>query len=302
MYTRGLQIVNENGGKKEDLTYDLFRNRAHVNLALARFDEAKTDEAKTDAVSSLTGMEDQKYKGLDSKAYFRAGYAAYNLGQFEEAKRVFEKQKGLLPGSKEAAAYIRKTELRLQEQETGIYNFAKLKASLATGHTRVDAASFSRNVTVKESQGCGRGVFATHNISTGEIILCEKVFCAVLGKEEESLTAVTYDHRGDRIRVFPSGLCKAIVQKLLNNPSQIEKVLDLFGDYPGVGKQLIMRDAHPIVNTFQIHDIILRNAFGLGSVNSSGDEDIRHASTGLWILAAYANLSQMRRRKPLAIL
>jgi len=44
------------------LAYDLLQNRAHVNLILNRLDE--------DVLSSLTGPEDQKYKDLDSKAYF----------------------------------------------------------------------------------------------------------------------------------------------------------------------------------------------------------------------------------------
>jgi hypothetical protein len=51
------------------------------------------------------------------------------------------------------------------------------------------------------------------------------------GVMKEGLTAMTYDLRDDKIRVSPVGLTRALVQKLLSNPSQIERVFDLFGDY-----------------------------------------------------------------------
>jgi hypothetical protein len=76
-YTQGLKLVTMNGAAKEDLAYDLFRNRAHINLILSGLDEAKAD-----ALASLIGLEDQNYKELDSKAYVRAGRASYHLGEF----------------------------------------------------------------------------------------------------------------------------------------------------------------------------------------------------------------------------
>jgi hypothetical protein len=288
-YTQGLQLITWSGAGKEDLAYDLFRNRAHLNLALNRLDEAKAD-----ALASLTGLEDQDHKDLDSKAYFRAGRAAHNLGEFQEAKRFFEEQQRLRPGDKDITASLRKTELRLQEQLTGVYDFKKIKAGLVMARPRVDAASFTRNTKVGKSPGRGRGLFATRNMDSGEIILCEKPFSVVWGHEDEALTAMTYDGRDDRIRLFPAGLCKAIVQKLLNNPSQADKVMDLHGDYRGIGKQLVMRDSGPVIDTFQVYDIVARNAFGPDPVYSSGqhgDEDASNASTGLWILASYINHS-----------
>jgi tetratricopeptide (TPR) repeat protein len=288
-YTQGLQLVTTDGAAKEDLACDLFRNRAHVSLVLNRLDEAKAD-----ALASLTGLEDQKHKDLDSKAYFRAGCAAYNLGEFQEAKRFFEEQQGLTPSDKDATVRLRKTELRLQEQATGVYDFNKIKAGLSMARPRVDAASFTRNVKVGQSPGRGRGLFATRDMDSGEIILCEKPFCVVWGHENEALTVMTYDGRDDRIRVFPAGLCKAIVQKLRDNPSQVDKVMDLYGHYRGIGKQLIMRDSGTLIDTFQVHDIVARNAFGPGPVYSGryyGGEDVSNASAGLWILASYTNHS-----------
>jgi tetratricopeptide (TPR) repeat protein len=288
-YTQGLRLVPTDGAAKEDLAYDLFRNRAHVNLLLNR-----PDEAKADALASLTDLKDQKHKDLDSKAYFRAGCAAYNLGEFQEAKRFFKEQQRLTPGDKNATGRLLKTELRLQEQATGVYDFKKIKAGLSMARPRVDATSFTRNAKIGKSPGRGRGLVATRDMDSGEIILCEKAFCVVWGHEDEALTAMTHDGRDGRIRVFPAGLCKAIVQKLRDNPSQVDKVMDLYSDYRGIGKQLIMRDSGPVIDTFQVHDIVARNAFGPGPVYSGhyyGGEDVSNASAGLWILASYANHS-----------
>jgi SET domain-containing protein len=80
-----------------------------------------------------------------------------------------------------------------------------------------------------------------------------------------------------------------VVRKLLDSPSQIEQVLRLYGDYKGAGTKLQQVDGEPIIDTFQIHDIVQRNAFGPGQ--QTEDEDISNASTGLWIRASYINHS-----------
>ena len=57
------------------------------------------------------------------------------------------------------------------------------------------------------------------DLESDKLFLCEKAFCVVWNHEDEALTAMTYDGRDDRIRVFPAGMYKAIVQKLRDNPS-----------------------------------------------------------------------------------
>ncbi|KAI1765780.1 SET domain-containing protein [Hypoxylon sp. FL1150] len=285
-YTNGLIIAQQPEVFKHepDLARDLFRNRAHVNLLLNQLDEAKSD-----AKESLIGSPDQRQTDLNGKAYFRAGCAAYNLGEYREAKSFFEKQLELTPGNTTAGSYLRKIEMRLREQESGVYNFEKIRAGLSRSRPRVDAASFVGNTEVRESTGRGRGLFATRDIASGEMVMCEKAFCVVWGHEKEALTAMTYDVRDDRIRVSPVGLTKDVVQKLFNNPSQVGKVMGLYGDYQGDSTDLQKTEDGPIVDTFRVHDIVCRNAFGTG--NQFGAEDVSHASTGLWIRAAYINHS-----------
>jgi tetratricopeptide (TPR) repeat protein len=289
-YTKGLQLVPKDGTEQE-LVCDLHRNRAYVNLLLKRYDEAMAD-----ALAAVTELDDQKYKELDSKAYLRAGLAAYSLGDFQQAKSSFEEVQRLATNTKDAVAHLRVTGLRLEEEATGVYDFKKMKARVLTSRPHVDAGSFTSNVKIGESPGRGRGLFATRNINAGELVLCEKAFCVVWGHQDEALTVITYDGRDDRIKVFPAGLCKAVMQKLRDNPSQIERVMGLYGDYKGIGNKSIIRDSNPVVDAFQVHDIIGRNAFGPGHVSSQG-EDESNGSAGLWILASYVNHSCVANAK-----
>lgn len=284
-YTEGLNLITEGDKSNETLLNDLYRNRSHVNLLLERFDEARTD-----ALSSLTHGNDRQQRSLNAKAYYRAGSAAYNLSDFGKAKSFFEEQEKLEPDNQYAKASLRRTNIRLQEQATGAYDWKKIVRSLSKTQGRSDVASFDGYTEIRESPGAGRGLFVTRDINANEITMCEKAFYVVWNHEPDAFSALTCDLRDDAaIRVFPSGLHKAVVQKLLNNPSQIEKVLNLFGDYKGLGNKLYEIDGNPVLDAFQVHDIVQRNAFGPDQQSES--EDISNASTGLWIRAAYINHS-----------
>lgn len=285
-YTEGLATLTKGGAADDKLARDIHRNRAHVNLQLSR-----NDEAKTDGIAAVTDIDDARHKDLDSKAYFRAACAAYNLGQWQEAKDLFEKQKGLAPNDKDAATNLDKLATRIHEQKTGEYDFNKIRSGLSKLRPRADAADYDGNTERKESKGHGFGLFATKDIDAGSIILCEKALCIVWSHEADGLTALTVDARDSQIRVQPVGLTKAIVTKLAANPSQIEKATSLFGDHEGLGKQLLIKDGNPVIDTFQIHDIVSRNAFGPGETFATGKQDGRKASTGLWVRSAYINHS-----------
>ncbi|RKK73703.1 hypothetical protein BFJ69_g9144 [Fusarium oxysporum] len=283
-YTEGLKLAESNERGKT-LRNDLQRNRAHVNLQLQRFDEAISD-----ALDSITSNETNELKGLDAKAYNRAGLAAYSQGEFLKARCYFKQQERLQPDDQQPKLHLRRVNARLQEEANGNYNMSRIVSNLSKTGGRPDAASYGGPTEIKDSPGSGRGLFATQNIEPNEIILCEKAFCAAWSHEADTFTALACDLREDAaIKVFPAGLHKAVVRKLLNNLSQVEKVLRLHGDYHGLGGKLQEVDGSPVIDTFQVHDIIQRNAFGLGQ--QTEDEDVSNASTGLWIRASYINHS-----------
>ncbi|KAF5552067.1 n-lysine methyltransferase SMYD2 [Fusarium phyllophilum] len=283
-YTEGLKLLRSDEGC-ETVRKDLHRNRAHVNLQLQRFDEAISD-----ALDSLTRDETKDPQSLNAKAYSRAGIAAYSQGEFLKAQHYFKQQESLRPDDQQPKLHLRRVDARLREEAEGTYNMRKTVSNLSKTGGRPDIASYYGPTEIKNSPGAGRGLFATRYIETNEIIMCEKAFCAAWSHEAETFTALACDLREDAaIKVFPSGLHKAVVRKLLNNPSLVEKVLSLHGDYHGLGSRLHEVDGSPVIDTFQVHDIIQRNAFGLGQ--QAEDEDVSNASTGLWIRASYINHS-----------
>lgn len=281
-YSEALEIAEEYS--LSSLARDIARNRAYVSLLLSQLDEVLVD-----AKASLINEDDSRSKELDSKAYFRAGSAAYALGQYDGAKKLFEEQQKLTPNDKDAKTYLKRIAARQREQESGNYDLAKLRVSLSKLRSRVDAATFTGATKIQDSPGKGRGLFATRNIAPGELIMCEKALCVVWGHEREAMTAMTYDLRDDKIRVSPVGLTRSLVQKLISIPSQIPKVMDLYGDYQGESKKAFAHNDGPVVDVFAVHDIMSRNAFGPG--NQFGEEGARNASTGLWVYAAYINHS-----------
>ncbi|KAF1916621.1 hypothetical protein BDU57DRAFT_497419 [Ampelomyces quisqualis] len=281
-YSEGLKIATEHS--ISGLARDIARNRAHVSLLLGQLDGVLED-----AKASLIREEDARSKDLDSKAYFRAGSAAYSLGQYPLAKKLFEEQQKLTPGDKDGKTYLKRITARQREQESGTHDFTKMRVNLTKARSRVDVATFTGNTEIKDSNSMGRGLFATRNMAADELIMCEKAFCVVWGHDREAMTAMTYDPRDDRIRVSPIGLSKAIVQKLLSNPSQIPPVMQLHSDHQRDEQAIYSTHDGPVVDVFRVHDIMSRNAFGPGT--QFGEAGARNASTGLWLHAAYINHS-----------
>lgn len=306
-YTRGLSKLAQrkakgssgsNSAQLEAITRDLHRNRAHTNLVLNHLDTAKSD-----AICSLIGATstpDLASVSLDSKAYYRAGCAAYNLFEYEEARDFFSKRQQLTPEVSDAA--VRKTDQRIRERDAGTYDWPKMRAAAALSRCReIDAASFVGRTRGEDSPGRGRGLFATCDIPRGGLVLCEKAFCVAWGDGKEPATAVTFDVRDGRIRVSPVGLVRAVVQKLRGTPSYVERVMELYGDYRGSENvphhEEVRRDNNSsVVDVFRVHDIVSRNAFGLGQApRSAGKPDAEVGgngiSTGLWVRAARINHS-----------
>ncbi|CEI62419.1 hypothetical protein FVEN_g4961 [Fusarium venenatum] len=283
-YTQGLKRLSDSKSD-ETLQNDIYRNRSYVNLQLQRFDEAKSD-----ALSSITHNQRGGLNSLNAKAYNRAGLAAYVQGEFIVARSYFEQQARLQPDDQHVKLHMKRTDIRLREGANGVYNMSKIVSSLTKTGGRPDVASFNGSTEIKPSPGAGRGLFTTRDISLNENIMCEKAFSVAWSHEPETFSALVCDTRKDAaIEVFPAGLHKAVVQKLLNNPSQVERILGLHGNHEGTGQKLIEVDDVPVVDTFQIHDIVQHNAFGLGQ--QTEDEDISNASTGLWVRASYINHS-----------
>lgn len=289
-YSQGLQLLDT----AEDLTdelqaleRDLRRNRALACLSLRRFDEALQD-----AIAASTPASAAPQPAQDARAFSRAGRAAYNLRRYGEALDFFTKQLQIVAASEkdECQSWASRAEGRVREQASGSYDVSGLRNSATSRQPRLDAADYVSNVEIRDSPGRGRGLSATRDIAFGELILMEKAFCAVWSHEKESLLAYKfYVENPDTPFLGMLGLWKETMQYARNNPSEAAKLVQLHGDYPGTGKELITVDGTVVLDSFQVHDIVRQNAFGLSGFPDCPGSDVY--SSGLFIKASHFNHS-----------
>ncbi|KAJ3019056.1 hypothetical protein HKX48_002408 [Thoreauomyces humboldtii] len=122
-YTDALDSAS---GKTSDLTYTLHRNRASVHLRLGRW-ELVLEDALAAVIVPPDDESSSEARSANSKAFFRAGRAEYELRAFGKAKEYFAQALKLAPGDKDCLAELRRSIARLIESEKGIYDFARMK-------------------------------------------------------------------------------------------------------------------------------------------------------------------------------
>lgn len=289
-YSQGLELLKsaeDSTTELQTLKRDLRRNRALANLSIRRFDEALED-----AVAALTPASEATQAGQDARAFSRAGRAAYHLRRYEQGVYFFQEQAKLVSASEmaECESWLRRAESRVREQASGSYDLLALRDSSISHQPRIDAADYVSNVEIRDSPGRGRGLFATRDIAFGELILLEKAFCAVWTHEKESLLAYKfYVQNPDVPFLGMLGLWKETMQYARSNPSEAAKLIGLHGDYPGTGKDLVTVDGTIVLDSFQVHDIVRQNSFGLdGSPDAPASETY---SSGLFVKASHFNHS-----------
>jgi len=290
-YTQGIHAVAMNPDSSGKTTEkDLYCNRSHVRLTLGRYEGAVTD-----AVAALTHLSDDQHKKLDAKACFRAALASYSLKHYEKAVAFLGDQLELCPGDKDGALLLKRTEDRLREQHDGCYDIANIQKSLPW-EPRVDAADFIINTTIKSSGAeRGRGLFATRNIQPGDLIMAETSFCCVWRREDANLSALECNASTPN-EAHPSyvGLWRSAVNEVDKNPLRGADLMQLHGNYKGIGTQVNEVDGVAVVDAFQVHDIVACNSFALSPIDQtdlSNYERLVEGSSAMWIRLSYANHS-----------
>ncbi|KAH9810902.1 TPR domain-containing protein [Teratosphaeria destructans] len=292
-YTNALEACGESEAL---LRYDIFRNRAMVNLCLKRH-ERTLDDALA-AIIPDGSEAGEKLKELNNKAYFRAGRAAYELGRFSDAESYYLKMSELCPGDADAAKELKRTKLRLQEASAGVYDFAAMSNSVSKKRPHLDHASFTEKVEVRDAGNSGRGLFAKTSIKAGEVILCEKAFSAAFGNEKQSSIYILMNLNTNQISAGKHAmLLFNVVKKMLHSPAEATRFFDLHDG--GYDPKLAVADIDGVVavDTFRAQAIIEQNAFGCPDVRStkkdeseaSGRSRELEESSGVWIMASYMN-------------
>jgi len=189
------------------------------------------------------------------KAMYRAGQALYALRRFPECEQVLDRLCSQYPSNSEAHRELKRVRHRLRESETGAYDFQIINEEVQHAQPPyLDHAGYIGPVTLQQSAGRGRGLFASRNIKAGELILCEKalVYCFANVEEqpgERSGMDVLINLETNRVTIGnQAALIQATIQKLDRNPSLATIVRDLYhGNYQSVSTTEI--DSRPIIDT-----------------------------------------------------
>jgi hypothetical protein len=166
----------------------------------------------------------------------------------------------------------------------------------------MEAGSYVKNVEVRtEGSIAGRGLFATTDIDAGHIILCSKPICSLFASEPDARLASKHDMRTGAKYPDNFGLWRKLVNQLQHDPDLLTRVNQLQAKHAGLGSTVLECDGKPVIDVFQIHDILAENKhrmpdsrkispkeeFGIGVV----EEQDWEISGALYDLASYINHS-----------
>lgn len=281
----------------DDITtkQDLLRNRAIANTYLKRFESAVAD-AKA-AVIEGENLHDDRVNNLNAKSYFRAGRAAYELRNMQDAKDCLTQALKLTPDDKDAQRELARVERRINEILNGEFDFLKIAKSVSTKRNRLDHADFLSNVVVRDAGSHGNGLFAAKDIAAGGLILCEKALCVAFDSDQTSLELTVLDPKSHRqLTGTQASLLFELVAKLLHSPETARNFFNIYdAGYEFKTSSELVDDTVP-VDVFRVQAIVQHNSFGCPNPSSTDRKALGqvagksgYPSTGLWVTAAYTN-------------
>lgn len=286
-YTGGLNSLQS--GKDALVKFDLYRNRAIANMNLERFEAGLND-----AEASIMPFDLPKALENNTKALYRAGCAAYQLGDFVKAENSFSKALDATPTDTDAMRELKRTQKRLVEQVKGEYDLETMADSVTMHHPRLDHADYTAKVHSRSSNTGGNGLFASVAISAGELVLCEKAFSVAYEQDLDTEQTVIINLNRD------SASCGthvtrliSTIHKMLHSPRQAAKILSLYdGGYTPKASSAPVDGLVP-VDTFQVQAALELNGFGCPPTTTvsqvDSDNTMSRGSTGTWVMAAFMN-------------
>ena len=231
-------------------------NRSLANLRLGFYDQALQDAGYP------TNMSDSSEKGV-----YRAARSLYELRRFHESNDAFNLLLARFPHSSEAQKELTRTRRRLKELDHGDYDFLAMSEAAKKTPPVIDCATYVGPITLKNSEGRGRGFFTTKDVVAGELLLCEKAYAYSWAESgdnaHESKNSILMNTSTNRITMGgQANLITDIVQKVHRNPSLMRDLTSLHhGDYQAVQEARV--DDLPVIDTY-----VLVMAFARESSNS----------------------------------
>lgn len=287
LYSRGIIACEVADGRPRR---DLLRNRSIVNLLLMRYDAAGKD-ARTAIIPASEALDEDTTKRLNTKAWFRAGQAAYQYEDFQQAEQEFARAIEASPHDGDALRERERVVQRLREIQTGHYDFAQMRISNKKC-LRLDHASYTQPVIKRNTEHRGRGLFATMDVKAGDLLLCEKALEVAFKSDNMTDIVTIINLNTNRGSMGPHAtLMSRVISKAHHNPNYAARLLDLYdqGYTPKCAARQV--DDRTVIDSFQVQSIIECNCFGCEDSKAvhHSKHDTPSGSVGIWVTASYIN-------------
>lgn len=195
--------------------------------------------------------------GMHPQVLLYQARALSALGEYDKALSTLGDLTQRWPSMVGTANEIDSVNSRNQEHIEGEYNFGEMYRQAALVPPLIKCATFSSLVRVQPSSGRGMGLFTTHPVSAGDIVLCEKALGYAYSKygstdPTTAATGLTYLHNAETL--FFGGqarLLSDLIQKLRYTPALLDEhqFSQLYhGDYKPVSAGSSV-DGQPVVDT-----------------------------------------------------
>lgn len=237
-YTTALQISRT--FRDVQLAY---QNRSLANLHLRRPDAALADAIESrgayDPVTTEMGL-------------LREAAALYELAKYDQCLDRLQTLRTACPGTTSATLMIDRVQARLQEQQTGRYDFQRMHKQAKATPALVDCATYGMPVEVRDSPGQGRGLFTTRNVVAGELLICEKAFeyaCSGMHQLDSSQISSDAAPKDPAAGMNPyASLVEQTVQKLFHDFEAAVAFVGLCNrQFDAVPSFEV--DGHPVINS-----------------------------------------------------
>ncbi|KAG6368573.1 hypothetical protein INS49_002786 [Diaporthe citri] len=274
----------------DDLRRTLHSNRSQARINLGHYELAIQDALV--AIEQGDHASDEN-KSQNRKSLHRAGRAAYELGDFFAAKQYFSRGVELSPENKDLLLQLQRTEKRMKEQNIGEFDFIAMSNSATEDNTVLDHASFLGNTKVASAEDHGRGLFATNDLAPGDVILVEKAFYATFERDVPKEKSVIVDVNKGRISLERQAeRIYGTINKILHNPKQASRYLDLCHGGEFQNKSLKFVDGMATVDTFLVQAIDRLNGFDFPGIKSTKDgSGEKTIAAGIWLHVSLVNHS-----------
>ncbi len=201
-----------------------YLNRSAVNLQLNCYYQAYNDAEKSLKISSGEGKPNEK-------SFYRMGKAAYLMRQFQLSTENFKKCLEINLSNSEAAVELKRSEKRLEESRTGVYDQNYMIENLKVGVQEMDVADYTSNkIKVVVFRKGYKGVKTIEAIKKGTLLVVSKAVSIVYNKDEKNIdlsrTSVT-NPLEFLTEIATANNFSNLVKKMKNDPELAKQIYDL---------------------------------------------------------------------------